>query len=343
MSVSTDAQEIKRKPGRPRKTPVKPPAVNKGILEDPVGPGNIVEFKYSKPTIFKKIGSQCNSFSSETVTFLFTPASCKIYIKDYHDCNDAEFTFEGADMDSYYCAKECEIHVQFENLGMILEKLDAKYIDITFATTEAELNSYLFLKLNHESNIPEHYILPVIMVPDNVKEYSKLFIYNPAPYALEFSLSGAYFRKLINDMKHFDKLLTIEKNGNAGNFMFSYLSLNKQVQVRCIPKADSDICLVSRLKEDEIFSVSIFSNNIKPTSSNQLAEKVHIRASKDSPLWIYAELDGKSVYVNILTKLLNYKEHIDEPMQKRNDNIVEHKEDDDFGDPDVDADDEFIG
>ena len=47
--------QIKKKPGRPRKNPIREPKPRNGVVEKPTNENNYIEFLYDKPMVFKKM------------------------------------------------------------------------------------------------------------------------------------------------------------------------------------------------------------------------------------------------------------------------------------------------
>lgn len=302
----------KRRPGRPRKKPVKEPPKKRGILDKPSSPDNLVELTYEKPANIKKLCSYWKSLSAEKIIFSFTPERLTLYTSNYKETNDVKVTCEGKRMDSYYCpAQGFEIKILFANLELFMQKLDKSYEKISFIITNKNQGKFLNIILNNDIQIPEYFEVDIIMDAVPRKKYETIFDEKVA-YPLEFKLQGKHFKKLISDTKNFENYWTIEQYGPTANLIFAYKSSNGQVRAKVVPKSLKDISLKSTIKEGEIFSVSVFVNNIKPTSSNQLADNVWIKAATDRPLWIWAELDrdegadGPSILVDASIAIVDY-------------------------------------
>lgn len=307
MADKKKEEVVKKKPGRPRKRPVKPELVKNGVLTDPITKDNLIELMYDKPVNFKKICSYWKSLNAERITFVFTPSKLYLYTRDHNENNDVQFILDGSKMSNYYCGEERRISINFNNLELILQKLDKSYESISFVVTRRDSNKLLYIILKNEDNIPEYFDTDIIMDFKDQMQYDIFDSKNAQDYQIEFRFKGKYFKKAINDTKHFEKQWTIEKLGADGNLIFSYKSDNGQVRVRAVPESGKDIGLVSHVKQGEIFSVSVFTNNIKPTSSNQLADYINIRASQNKPLWVWASLDEDAILVNILIKIVDYR------------------------------------
>jgi hypothetical protein len=315
----TSETALKKKPGRPRKRPIKPESIKKGVLTDPVTKDNIIELLYDKPVNFKKICSYWKSLNADRITFVFTPEKLYLYTRDHNENNDVQFIFDGSKMSSYYCGEERRISINFNNLELILQKLDKSYESISFVVTNNDRNKLLYIILKNEENIPEYFDMDVIMDFKDPIQYDIFDQRHTLDYQMEFRLKGKYFKKAISDTKHFEKQWTIEKDGSEGKLIFSYKSDNGQVRAKVVPESLKDINLVSRIKPQEIFSVSVFTNNIKPTSSNQLADYINIRASQSKPLWVWAQIDENAIIVNILIQIVDYRSLDKSDKGKRDD------------------------
>lgn len=297
----------KRKPGRPRKKELKPPAQRQGLLPTPSDPNNIVEVLYDKPINFKKICSYWKLLNADKIKLVFTQTHLILYTKNYKETNDVGITCDGSKLNKFYCPQPMSISVGFSNLELVLNKLDRSYETISFVIQKKTQHKTLHIILHNDVNIPEYFEIELIMDGENNYGEQLQMFNDPVPYALEFKLPGKYFKKMISDTKQFDKQWTIEKYGDAGNLMFTYKSGNGQVKATVVPKSLKDIGLKSMVKLNEIFSVSVYIDTIKPTSSSQLAEVIHIKASKDRPLWIWAELDDKAIMVNVLIQIVDHR------------------------------------
>jgi hypothetical protein len=301
-----DAKILKRKPGRPRKKPLKEPPSRKGILDTPSCADNLVEVMYDKPVSFKKLSSFWKSLNAEKIAFIFAPTKLIMYTKNYKESNWVRACMDGAKVVSYYCPHDVGMIVLFANLELIWRKLDKAYETVSFIITKKNNGKVLNIILQNEFNIPEYFEIDVIM--DHA--YGKLFdgVFDEGiHYPLEFKLSGKYFKKAISDTKDFDDQWTIEKYGETGSLMFAYRSINGQVRARNVPKNPKDVITKCDIKQGDIFTVSVFVNNIKPTSANQLADVICFKAAKDKRLLIWADIDEGSIIVDILVDIVDYK------------------------------------
>lgn len=301
----SEKEEVKRKPGRPRKKILRELPKRQGILEHPECDKHAVELLYDKPSNFNKICKYWKSLNANKIKFVFTPSGLVLYTENYKGTNKVGIRCDGTLMNQYWCAESISIGVSFVNIEPILNKLDKTYETICFVIREKTKNKTLHIILQNDVNIPESFDIEIFIDPE-IQEKLPPEMFLEQPYALEFHLPGKYFKKMISDTKAFDKAWTIEKYGYS-SLMFTYKHGNGQVQAKIIPKNQADIGLKSTVTIDEIFSVSIYVDTIKPTSASQLADVIHIKASKDRPLCIWADLDEKAVIVNTLVDIVDHR------------------------------------
>lgn len=298
---------VKKGPGRPRKHVLKPPPQKVGLLKEPTTSDNLVELIYDKPGIFKKICSYWSSLNSDKIHFVFTQKNMTLYTKNYKESNTVGINFDGSKMNQYYCPQDLKISVSFANLELIMQKLDKIYESISFVIQKKHQKRRLDIILQNEFNMPEYFKVDIIMDDTTSADTFRDWFTDPVPYALEFKLPGKYFKKMISDTKQFDKQWTIEKYGVDGNLTFKYKSGNGQVDATVVPKNTKEMGLKSSVSAKEIFSVSVYVDNIKPTSSAQLADTVLVRAAKDRALWISAELDENAITLNVLINIVDLR------------------------------------
>lgn len=301
-----DEEPVKRKPGRPRKKMLKAPAQKQGIVNTPLSDKNTVELLYDKPSNFNKICKYWKSLNTQKIKFAFTPTGLILYTQSYKETSKVGIKCDGALMSRYYCREPLTLGVAFSNIEYILSKLDKSYESICFTVKEKTKAKTLYIILQNEVNMPEYFEIDIFIDPE-IQQPLPVDLFREQQYMLEFNLPGKYFKKMISDTKQFDKQWTIEKYGGGGNLMFSYKSSNGQVKATIVPKSTTDIGLKSLVAGEDIFSVSVYIDTIKPTSSSQLADSVHIKANKDRALCIWANLDEKAVIVNTLVDIVDHR------------------------------------
>jgi hypothetical protein len=301
-NINENDEERKRPPGRPRITPIPDPIPIRGIVNEPIDKKNIIEMKYSQLQNLKKISAYFKSLNAEKVQMVFTEEGLEFYTENYLETNTVNVTLYGHKMNSYYCGRRVEITASRSNLELIFGKLDKKYESILFTIEDSNRITNLYISLNSVYKIPEHFKVELLLNDDSVNN-TQLFenIDNPT---IEMKLTGGFFKKVIQDVKGgFKKEIKISKCGTDNNVYIESISENKQVTVEYpIP---NDLILVSNVQENEIFSVSLHINSIKPTSTNTLAEYVYLRLWVDRPAYIYATTKSGDVRFNVKIAIID--------------------------------------
>ena len=232
------------------------------------------------------------------------------YTKNFKEQTDTRIKFYGAKMNSYWCSEPFSVDIKFSNLESIFSKLDKIYTLSKIIVDKKSQNKNITLILENDHNIDEKFDIDIILdEKSNSTEYGKAFKDDDGKYQLEFKLPGKYFKKMINDSKQIDKMLTIEMHGSRGPLLFKYKSENNQVSATLMPKKNKieEFCLKTTLGEKEILSVSIYIDNIKPTASSQLSDDIYFKVSKDKQLRIYSKIDGDAVDIDVMVATVNYK------------------------------------
>ena len=77
--------EVKKRPGRPRKKPLRPPMERIGTAAAPKQPENVVEFIYDKPMIYKKVFALFKAADAKELTFVFDKTEVRVITSDHRE------------------------------------------------------------------------------------------------------------------------------------------------------------------------------------------------------------------------------------------------------------------
>lgn len=307
-------EKVRRKPGRPRKTPIKEPARKQGITKEPSKSEHVVETLYDKPQDFKKLTQYWKSLDAEKILFSFTPHGLVLATRDYKSNNWVRVRYMGDKVTNYYCKVATTFVVLFDNLDCVLQRLDKAYESIAFVLTRAKKDKIMYIVLQNEFEIPESFDIDLCIDPAYAQSFNNIF--DEVPYPLEFKLPGKYFKKTIGDLKNFDEHWVIQKDGKSKDgktnpLMFTFRSVNGQVRGRNIIKDARKNIIADNLKEHELFVVTVLASTLKATSSALLADVVNFKADQDRPLWIWADIGGGAIFVDVIVSIVNYKQRED--------------------------------
>lgn len=297
----------KKRPGRPRKIPLKEKPKRQGIMDEPISEDNLIEFQYDQPAEIKKlIGTFCNHLDCKKLSFIFTPSDMYIYTRNHRETNDARIKFVGSKVNQYYCGKkEVEIAIKYENLELITSKINKNCESISFIVTVKAHNKYLYIVIKNTNCRPK-YIEMDIMADFKKCDFRDKFECNKDAI-LEFQMDGKEFKQAIDDTKGFENQWTIEKESKDDPLSFRYKSANNQVRVKEVPEDIKSLSIIDRIPKKDIFSVSYYVSDLKPTSTSQLSKSIRIYIWKDKPMKITAEIDDKTIIVDVIINMVDYK------------------------------------
>lgn len=294
----------KRKPGRPRKIPLKPTLDKVGILNKPRVNDNMVEIMCDQPGVFKKIGQFLKSISADKVAITFTRTETILYAKGYHGNTIAKIKLDGSKIISHYAPPEgISIVVLTANLNRAFNKLDKVHLNMSFILLKEDRCTTLHVNLQNEYDIRECVKIDIMQDPEFVKTFTASFV--EMKYPLEFKLNSKYFKSAISDAKDFDSLWTIEYYN--GTICFTHDTPNKQVQNRNIPCDPKKVITHSSVPDGKIFAVSIDIENLKAASAAMLSEYIHFRAAIDRSLWVCMDVHESAIQIDVLANIIDYK------------------------------------
>jgi len=289
----------KKKPGRPRKFPVKSSVKKTGISNVPLNAENCIEFVYDSPITLKKvfnlfksmyITELCIEFKKETLEMTSIDHLKKSFIKVIIHCAHTSF---------YFCGEIVKIYVNPNNIEKIIQVLDKNYTSIAFVLKTVSSRSILNIIYKNDVEIDEFREI------DLIKPNSGFIIpsFSDDGYPIKFTLPCKYFKKLVSDISVFADILTIEKIGNSP-LMFIHTSNDKSVKTRHIVQSENSISLTSTLTEEEIFSSSVHIEYIKPLSSSLLSDNIKISADNNKNIIFRSEIDKKTIEVLVNTAII---------------------------------------
>lgn len=295
-------KEEKRPPGRPRLNPAPVKIPLNGIVDEPEDEDNIIEMKYNNLLNFKKISTYFKSLSADKVRLFFNKTGLKIYTENYLETNNIRITLQGNLMNSYYCGEEQNITILRTNLELIFGKLNKDYESMTFSIRKGNRVNNLYITLNSIHKIPEHFTIDLLVSDDKNTDY--LFDNIDEEPTIEMKLTGNFFKKVIQDTKGgFKKEIEITKCGIDNNVHIESESENQQV--KAVYPIPNDLIINSNVEEDEIFSVSLQVDDVKPTSINTLSNYIYFKLWVDKPAYLYATTSNGDIHFDIRINIID--------------------------------------
>ena len=291
-----------RRPGRPRKNPIKKNKPRNGISNKPSINDNCVELLYDKPIILKKMVQFFKMMAVEKLQIIFDKTKIIIWANDHHIKNRIYITIDGNKLNHYYCKEKIDIGLICKDLEVVLSKIDKTYTSIIIASQEGYTQKNLLILLKTEINIDERHQIELI------GSYPKLTdetIFFNKKYDIKFTLPGKYFKKMITDIKTFTDILSICQHEKEEPLKFEYTTRNKKIKSTNIVNNREIINLVSNLNNDDSFRLSFIVDYVKPISSSTLSEYITICCTESNPLLFIISADEKTFEAKILTEIID--------------------------------------
>jgi len=301
-----DIKKIEKKgPGRPKKYREPPPIEILGIQESPLYEGRNMELIFCNSLTMKKLFSFFIG-QSETIQCKFKKNRVDILCKDKYNANRIRITMNGNKMHRYYCDKEFEYGLALTYLEPLHKKLGKQYSEFMWFSEEDENTSktHIWLKWIYYSKTwnKNNYSLAGQYVHIDSQEFDN---YNADDYPISFTLKNKIFKDIIGDAgNHHGQHIYIMQEGKYGALKIDYYPTTLRYGSSNSFDDPKEINLVSYLKEDELFSVAINIEFLKPIASIMPTEKINFKVSKTKPLIMISHLD-EAITVNILTKIVS--------------------------------------
>jgi hypothetical protein len=302
-NINAEIPVVKKRPGRPRKTPPQQPKQKKGIVCAPEDAAHYIEFLYDKPQVFKKLLQFFKLMSVEKLHITFTNNSIVIYCVDCHKKINTHVKIDCSKVNHYFCKNELDIGLSRSNLGLIMATIDRTYESILLLSTNDNIQKNIQVILKNNTDIDETYKIELIGEYDKSLDNEKFLDNN---YMVKFKLTGKYFKKMISDIKSFTDSITIRKDGPNENLIFEFTGTDKKIKSERICKKNETISLSDNLGEDDTFRTTFKIDYVNSISSALLDENIEIYADEDKPLKFIVQMD-EAIEIIILTNILDMR------------------------------------
>lgn len=290
----------KKKPGRPRKTPISSKVMSHGIVPKPINSENSMEMVYDKPDTFKKIFHLFNAMSVRDIRMSMDGKSIKFHTSDHLKKSNIQISINCNKLNHYYCDEPSVIYLNPKNMKKIIKVLNKNYIDISLVLAKKTKKSILTIVFKNELKIDEIREINLIQPTDHV-DFKTCF--DTSQYPLKFELPCKYFKKMINDIKSFSNVLTISKVGTS-NLIFRHRSKDRNVNNVYMVQDESQIKLKSSILPTDIFSSSVQIDYIDPISKSISTNVVHISADTHKDMIFSSVLDNNTIEMFISIKTI---------------------------------------
>lgn len=291
----------KKGPGRPRKTPIRSPEPREGISKSPKCNQNIMEYSYDRPLITKKVWGFFKSLSMDKLEIIFRGNEIIYYGKGHLKKNLVRACTDTSKVNHYFLEEPLNIGVPCADMGLIMAKVDRSYNNIMFMANRRHKQKNLIVTLQNNIEIDEKHTIGLIGSYDHMENETDFLADDE--YPISFTLSGKYFRKMVNDIKSFSNKLIIKQDSPTDPLEFVYQKQNGNVKGEHITRNKKKINFRSSLKGSDSFRAEVFIEYIKPLSAATLADEITIHVHETKPLLLVAKVDA--IEIRVLTEIIN--------------------------------------
>jgi hypothetical protein len=305
----TQADQVpKKKLGRPKKTTSNSAIDTHGIVAVPAVPDDILELVYDSPAMFKKILHLYRQFEVGEIEMSFDGTGMRIVTNDHIGKSTINVTIDGSCMNLYYCKMPLRVCVKRDNFEKVFGCLGKSHYKITFILKEKNYRSIMYVIINDmEYGTEDIYDLDIVFRPEQPAVQSRDC---DDEYPVKFTTSAKYFKSRINTIRKLSPVLIIQKAGNSP----LQLTFDKVQKINwCGVYNDPEkINLKSTVAPDDIFTVSVTIDYIKPFSDSNIGENVTIAADPRGRISFTTYLDKKgpvkwACLVKIYTEIKDYR------------------------------------
>lgn len=296
-------QPIKKKVGRPRKTPLHAPEPRNGIATDAINPEHYVEFYYDNPTIFKKLWNYYKAMAIEKIHISFRSADVIIWGNDHHQKSSMRTCIKASKINHYYCCNNLDIGLICSDLEKVMNAIDRSCTSICIIARRDQLKRYINIIITTELKIERYYTIELIGNYDKLVDEQAFLISDE--YPVHFELPSKYFKKMITDIRLFSDQITIRHDNPGGPLIFDYTATDKKIKSEDTVKDGDSISFHSSIQEGEMFRTSFKIDYIRPISAALLGEYIHIFAHESKPLLCLINIDDYTVDIRVLTDIIN--------------------------------------
>lgn len=303
--IDIQDQPKKKRPGRPRKNPIRQPKPKNGVVLNPSDARHFIEFLYDKPIVFKKLWQYFKLMAVEKIHILFSKENITMWCVDHHKKSRMRINIDCNQVNHYYCENELDIGLLCKNPEIIMATIDKNYNSILFLSTHENIQKNIQIVLKNDIDIEENHKIELIGEYDRI-ENNEQFL--DEDYTIKFKLPGKYFKKMVSDIRSFSDQLTIRQDCNDDPLMFEYIKHDKKIKSNHIIKNNKMINLRSKLGDDDTFRTSFKIDYVRPISSALLADSIEIYADENKPLMFIIQMDDAAIEMRILTEIIDNRE-----------------------------------
>jgi len=288
----------KKKPGRPRKKPMRVHDPRAGIAAAPHDIAHCIEFIFDEPIIFKKLWTYYKAMAISKLQLIFRRDELIIYGEDHSHKSKVRTRIDARRITHYFCRTPYEIGILFKGTESTMMTIDAEYTKLAIYSEAARMHQNIKTTLSNEMDIDENRTIELIGEYPHIEDES---MFLDDAYTIKFELPGKYLKKMLNNIRMFSDQITVRQDARVDPLVFEYKSASKKISSMNIFKSNSKIKLQSTLEDSDTFYMNFKIDYVKPISAALASENITIWMHEDKPIMFTVLHDGGSVEVKILT------------------------------------------
>lgn len=300
----------KKKPGRPRKNPIRQPQKRKGIVKEPEDERNHVEFLYDNPEIFKKLLSYVKSHAAKNIFITFQSDCIYFWCENNLKNNNIRIKVNCAMVNHYYCFEPLSVGISCDHLEKITSTIDKTYNSILILSQKNNIQNYIQIILKDDIDSDQSYNVELIGEYNTFHSIDHQFNENHL-YTVNFKLPSKKFKAIVNNMLSFTKQVSIELHSSTDPLIFQYRSEDNKIKHTTIFNNKNIFTLRNNIEDGDTFHTSFKLEYVKAISSSLISEYIEICADENKPLLFINEVDGGCIEVRTLTQIIDKRKEID--------------------------------
>lgn len=298
----------KKKPGRPRKNPIRQPQKKKGVVENPENERNHIEFLYDNPEIFKKILSYFKSHAVSNIFITFKEKYILFWCEDNLKKNQIRVKIDCNLINRYYCLETLNIGISCDHLEKIMTTIDKTYNSILIQSQKDNIQNYLEIILEDDF-MDRSFKVELIGDYNTFHNMDHLFD-EDEKYMLNIKFPSKKFKSLVNDMMSFSDEVSIELQSSIDPLIFQYRSRDNKIKNTSTCHKNMYV-LNKNIEDGDTFHVSFKLEYVRSISSSLISEYIKIYADEDKRLLFINEMDNGCISVRTLTEIIDKRREID--------------------------------
>ena len=256
----------------------------------------MIVLRYGHPENIKKVFANFKAIRSEYIHMLFTPEYVRIYGQDHESRTNTCILIDVAKMLEYSCPAPVFFTVMYDQLDLIIQKIDKKYREIQISYNPNRRSEVTITMFRRDIDVEEEADIAFSQIDDarafSIRAYMENFKNNSLAYPVKFNMVGSHIKKLIGNIKKFSSTVIVTHDPAGVPLTMSYVSDKKSVNARNKYKNKTQIDMESSATEP--ISVSFECDMLRDFVSSS-CENVCIALHPIEPPIMSITLDGGAI------------------------------------------------